>query len=76
MIQHHELWLTALLNQYLSGPANAFLNAAGHPAADPGHPWRNWMSMLILTILLMMVLAALLRPRLSVDKRSEERRVG
>lgn len=68
MVQHHELWLTALLNQYLAGPANAFLNAAGTPAVDPSHPWKNWMSMLILVILLMMAGAALISRSFSVDK--------
>ncbi len=68
MEQHHELWLTALFNQYLAGPANSFLALMGMSADDPANPWRNWMTMLILTVVLMMVLAALLRPRLSVDK--------
>lgn len=68
MEQHHELWLTALFNQFLAGPANSFLALAGMSADDPAHPWKNWIVMLIFTVLLMMVLAALLRPRLSVDK--------
>jgi F-type H+-transporting ATPase subunit a len=68
MEQHHELWLTALFNQFLAGPANSFLALVGMSAGDPANPWKNWIVMLIFTVLLMMVLAALLRPRLSVDK--------
>lgn len=68
MEQHHELWLTALFNQFLAGPANSFLALVGMSADDPAHPWKNWIVMLIFTVLLMMVVAALLRPRLSVDQ--------
>lgn len=67
MEQHHELWLTALFNQFLAGPANSFLALVGMSADDPAHPWKNWIVMLILTVLLLMLLAALLRPRLSVE---------
>lgn len=63
----HELWLTALFNQYLPGPANAVLSWAGL-AHDPAHPWSNFMVMQILVAVIIMVVFALLRPRLSMNR--------
>ncbi len=63
----HELWLTALFNRYLAGPANVALNWAGL-AHDPAHPWSNYMTMEILTAAIIVVVFALLRPRLSMDR--------
>lgn len=68
MHEAHELWLTALLNHYLAGPANAFLSAVGYHVHDGAKPWSNWMSMLLLTIALLMVASALLGRSLSVDR--------
>ncbi len=69
-MQEHEveLWITALFNRFLAAPLNALLNAIGHPAADPAHPWQNWIAMEILVVAIIMVLFAILRSRLSVDK--------
>ncbi len=67
-MHEHELWFTALLNQTLAGPANAILQAAGIPAHDPAKPWTNYMSMQILVVLLIVVVFALLKMRLSADK--------
>ncbi len=64
----HELWFTALMNQYLAGPANAVLNAFGQPAANPAKPWTNFMAMELLVIGFLMLLPLLLRPMLSVTK--------
>ena len=63
-----ELWTTALFNRFLAGPLDTFLNAIGHPAADPAHPWENWITMEILVVAIILVVFALLRSRLSVDK--------
>jgi F-type H+-transporting ATPase subunit a len=62
----HELWLTALLNLFLAGPANAVLNAVkvSHEAA---HPWSNWFSMELLVAAIIVGVFAVLRARLSVD---------
>lgn len=68
MHQTHELWLTALLNQYAAGPANAIVSALGYHVDDPANPWKNWMSMLLLTVLLLMVGAAAIGRSLSVDR--------
>jgi F-type H+-transporting ATPase subunit a len=67
-MSEHELWLTALFNRYLAAPANAILNAVGMPAADPAKPWANFITMQILVALIIVVLFAMLRPRLSMDR--------
>ncbi|MEP7367470.1 MAG: F0F1 ATP synthase subunit A [Acidobacteriota bacterium] len=64
----HELWVTALLNQYLAGPANALLEAFGQPAANHLKPWTNYMAMEILVIGFLLALPLILRPMLSVTK--------
>jgi F-type H+-transporting ATPase subunit a len=64
----HELWLTALFNRYLAGPANSVLSLAGMKPEDPAHPWANYIAMEILVAVIIVVLFALLRPRLSVDR--------
>jgi len=63
----HELWLTALLNRFLSGPADAVLNAVHVHPGDPAHPFANWFSMELLVVAIIIVLFAVLRSRLSVD---------
>ena len=62
-----EVWTTVLFNRFLAGPLDSFLAAIGHPSAHPGHPWENWITMEILVVAIILVLFALLRPRLSVD---------
>ena len=69
----HELWFTALLNRYLAGPAEMVLQFAsrlGLPGLHPGQgrPWTNYLAMEILVILLLMIAAAVLRMRLSVER--------
>ena len=65
---HHELWITALFNDYLAGPANAVLNAIKHPAPDPHYPWSDWMVCEIVVVVFIVALFAYLRGRLSVDR--------
>jgi F-type H+-transporting ATPase subunit a len=62
----HQLWITDMVNRAFAGPANAILNGLRVPAKDPSHPWTNWMVCEILVVLLMVVLVAALRRRLSV----------
>jgi F-type H+-transporting ATPase subunit a len=64
----HELWLTALFNGYLPGLANSILNVVRMPAEDPSHPWQNWVVMELLAVAIVLILAAVLRGTLSVDK--------
>jgi F-type H+-transporting ATPase subunit a len=67
-MQEHEIWLTALFNKYLAGPANMALGWVGMKPADPAHPWANYVAMEILVAAIIVVLFALLRPRLSMDR--------
>src|SRR5579863_512933 len=64
----HELWITKIFNNTLAGPANALLNAIHFPAADPANPWSDWMVCEIVVFLFVIVLFAILRARLSVDR--------
>src|SRR5262245_15513799 len=65
---HHEPWLTALFNDHLAGVANAILSAVGQHAHDPARPWSVPMTMEILVVLILMLVVAVLRQSLSVDK--------
>jgi F-type H+-transporting ATPase subunit a len=64
----HELWLTALFNDYLAGVANAILGLFNLHAVNPARPWENWVVMELLVVVLLMVLAAVVRASLSPDK--------
>lgn len=67
-MKEHELWLTRLFNEYLAGVANAILGWFGLRAHDPSRPWENWLTMELLVVVLMMVVVALIRSGLSVDR--------
>ncbi len=61
-----ELWITAFFNSHLAGVGNAFLGLVGmHPEK---RPWTNYITMQLVVALVIVVLFALLRPRLSVDR--------
>jgi F-type H+-transporting ATPase subunit a len=62
-----EVWSTVLFNRFLAGPLDSLLSAIGKPAADPAHPWENWLTMEILVVAVILVLFAILRSRLSVE---------
>ena len=64
----HELWLTALFNDYLAGMANAILGLFNVHATNPARPWENWIVMELLVVAILMVLAAVVRAGLSPDK--------
>jgi F-type H+-transporting ATPase subunit a len=61
-----ELWITKLFNQHLAEVGNAFLGLVGMPAE--ARPWTNYITMQLMVALVIVVLFALLRPRLSVDR--------
>jgi F-type H+-transporting ATPase subunit a len=63
-----EIWTTTLFNRFLAGPLDSLLKAIGRPAADPAHPWANWMTAELLVVAIILVLFAILRSRLSVEK--------
>lgn len=64
----HELWVTAFFNDHLAGVANSLLNLAGQHAENPARPWANFMVMQILVAILVIVVFAYLRSRLSMSK--------
>jgi F-type H+-transporting ATPase subunit a len=64
----HELWVTALFNRFLAGPTTAILQKLGVPPENPVHPWPNFVAMEVLVALIVILLFALLRPRLSMDR--------
>jgi F-type H+-transporting ATPase subunit a len=67
-MQEHEIWLTRQFNEHLAGAGNFLLGLAGQHAEVPGHPWKNFIVMQLLVVLLLIVLFAFLRSRLSVDR--------
>jgi F-type H+-transporting ATPase subunit a len=65
-MHHIELWVTRPFNDHLAGLGNFFLGLVGMP---PQHrPWANFVVMQFLVVVLLMVLFAALRRRLSVDR--------
>jgi F-type H+-transporting ATPase subunit a len=68
MQKEHELWITALFNDYLAGAGNAILNLFGLHAENPARPWANFIAMQILVALIIIALFAVLRSRLSMDR--------
>jgi F-type H+-transporting ATPase subunit a len=64
----HESWLTALFNDHLAGLGQAALALVGAHAETPQRPWANFITMQVVVALVMMVLFALMRPKLSVDR--------
>lgn len=64
----HELWVTALFNKYLAGLANWILSLVGIAAEHPDKPWANFIVMQFVVAAVVIVVFAILRPRLSVDR--------
>jgi len=62
-----QLWITALLNKYFAGLANAILNAVHLPSAHPQAPITNYVAMQILVFVLLLLTFVLVRSRLSVE---------
>ncbi len=62
-----QLWLTALLNKYFAGVANAILGAFHLRATHPQAPITNYVAMQLLVFVLLMLFFAIVRARLSVD---------
>ncbi len=64
----HQLWVTALFNKYLAGLANWILSLAGVAVEHPDKPWANYVTMQFVVALIVIVVFAILKPRLSVDR--------
>jgi F-type H+-transporting ATPase subunit a len=67
-MQEHELWLTKLFNDHLAGFGNWILNLVGVHAEHAARPWANFITMQILVVAIIMIVFAMLRPRLSMDR--------
>ena len=61
-----ELFITKFFNDYLAGAGNAVLSLVGKPAE--ARPWADFIVMQLLVVASLMLLFAVLRPKLSPDK--------
>jgi F-type H+-transporting ATPase subunit a len=61
-----EIWLTKLFNDHLAGLGNTFLSLV-RMSPEP-RPWANFITMQILVAAIIIVVFAMLRPRLSMDR--------
>ena len=64
-MQESELWITRIFNDYLPAAGNFFLSLVGRQP-EP-RPWADFVTMQFLVVGLLMLVFALLRPRLSPD---------
>jgi F-type H+-transporting ATPase subunit a len=64
----HEIWLTRFFNDNLAGLGNSVLSLVHAHAENPARPWANFITMEILVTAIILVLFAVLRPRLSMDR--------
>ena len=60
-----ELWVTKLFNDYLADVGNTLIGVVG--MAHEARPWANFVTMQLTVALIIIVLFAILRPRLSAD---------
>lgn len=63
-----EAWLTQLLNEHLAPLGNQLLSFFHQKSSHPAEPWADFMVMQVFVALLLIVLFAILRSCLSVDK--------
>jgi len=65
---HHEteLFITKLFNDYLAGVGNTLTGIVG--MAPEARPWANFVTMQIVVALIIFILFAILKPRLSADR--------
>src|SRR3954453_19767023 len=61
-----QLWLTKLFNEFLGGGPHSVLDMV-HLKHAPHEPWANFVCMELLVALFIVVLFAILKPRLSPD---------
>jgi F-type H+-transporting ATPase subunit a len=61
-----ELFITQLLNNNLAGLGNSLIGLVG--MAPQERPWANYVAMQLLVALIVIVLFAILKPRLSVER--------
>ena len=66
-MEHHQLWITELLNRFFGKPVGALLNAIGIHPHDPQNPIPNEIAMELVVLLVAIVFVLWLKRRLSVD---------
>src|ERR1035438_10130487 len=64
----HEIWLTRFFNDYLAGLGNLLLSLFHQTPPDNGRPWANFIVMQFVVVSLIVILLAIVKPKLSVDK--------
>jgi F-type H+-transporting ATPase subunit a len=64
----HEIWLTRLFNDHLASLGSWILSIFRLHAEHPARPWTNFITMQILVAAIIIVMFAMLRPRLSMDR--------
>ena len=64
----HEHWFAALLNHWFGPTISHLLALAGIHLKDPAHPIHMHVAMTVVVLIVGVVLALLLRPRISVDR--------
>src|SRR2546423_6116863 len=62
----HEPWLTALFNDHLAGVANTARSLVGLSSLE--HPWSSSVAMEVFVAAIIVVLFAILRSQLSMDR--------
>src|ERR1019366_10483869 len=62
-----QLWITALLNKYFAGVANAIPGIFHLPAQYAQAPIPNYVAMQVVVFVLMLLFFVIVRARLSVD---------
>jgi len=63
-----EIWLTRLFNDHLADLGTWLLSLVRAHAENPARPWANFITMQLLVAAVIVVLFAMLRPRLSMDR--------
>jgi len=63
-----EAWLTQLMNHYLAGVGNGLLALFHQKADNPAEPWADFIVMQLLVAVLIILVFAIMRARLSVGK--------
>jgi F-type H+-transporting ATPase subunit a len=71
----HEVWLTQIFNDHLAGLGNSLLALFRVHAEHPARPWSNFITMQVLVALIVVVLFAILRTRLSMDRPGKTQQV-
>ncbi len=63
----HKIWFTIILNKLLAWLVTPLLTVLGFAPADPAHPIPDYLAMQVLVILILVVVALILRGKLSVE---------